>query len=224
MARFFLFLLILVVGWGLIFSPLLLETGGFPWSRLVQPASSLPQAWQSGAFVQFAPGDKVSGFDAADSVACGDTYQVARGDTLGKIAVNCGVSLQSLLAANAQIDNPNQVYAGQMIHIPALIGRGGGFAPEAALSSGARQAFSPGSVIQLEIDNMPPNAAIRLGIGLSLSGYQVLSVSRADENGHVLETIIIPAGALPGDQAFILATAEGVPAVQARSTEFQITP
>lgn len=224
MARFFLFLLILVIGWGLIFSPLLLETGDFSWSRLAQPASSLPQVWQSRAFVQLAPGDEVSGFAAVDSTACGDTYQVTRGDTLGKIAANCAVSLQSLLAANSQIDNPNQVYAGQVIHIPALIGRGGGFAPQAGLSNGAEQTFSPGSVMRIEIENMPPNAAVRIGIGLSLSGYQVLLVSRADENGHVVDTMTVPASALPSDRAFILATAEGAPSVQARSAEFQIVP
>ena len=49
----------------------------------------------------------------------GRTYTVCRGDTLGKIAANYGVSLSALLAANPQIWNASLIFPGQVINIPA---------------------------------------------------------------------------------------------------------
>ena len=49
----------------------------------------------------------------------GRTYSVQRGDTLSKIARRFGVSYSDLLAANPQIWDPNRIYAGQVIYLPA---------------------------------------------------------------------------------------------------------
>ena len=46
-------------------------------------------------------------------------YTVSRGDTLYSIARRYGVSLQRLLAANPQITDPNRIYPGQTVVIPA---------------------------------------------------------------------------------------------------------
>lgn len=46
-------------------------------------------------------------------------HTASRGDTLYSIARRYGVSLQRLLAANPQITNPNRIYPGQTIVIPA---------------------------------------------------------------------------------------------------------
>ncbi|MEO7200171.1 MAG: LysM peptidoglycan-binding domain-containing protein, partial [Dokdonella sp.] len=54
-------------------------------------------------------------------------YSVQRGDTLSAIASEHGVSLDSLLAANPQIRNPNVIYPEQQLSIP-----GGGSTPELA--------------------------------------------------------------------------------------------
>ena len=48
-------------------------------------------------------------------------YTVERGDTLGKIARDHGVSLSELISAN-NISNPNLIYPGQKLTIP---GKGG---------------------------------------------------------------------------------------------------
>lgn len=45
-------------------------------------------------------------------------HQILSGDNLTKIANKYGVSVQSLLAANPQITNPNLIYAGQSLNIP----------------------------------------------------------------------------------------------------------
>jgi LysM repeat protein len=47
------------------------------------------------------------------------TYTVQAGDNLYRISLRFGVTLQALLAANPAITNPNLIYVGQVIIIPA---------------------------------------------------------------------------------------------------------
>lgn len=47
------------------------------------------------------------------------TYVVQRGDTLGKIAAKFGTTVDVLLDLNPQIKNPNVIYPGQKITVPA---------------------------------------------------------------------------------------------------------
>lgn len=55
---------------------------------------------------------------ASANEACGDTYRVKRGDTLGKIANRCEVSLDLIMLTNPEIRNPNLIFVGQRIQIP----------------------------------------------------------------------------------------------------------
>lgn len=56
---------------------------------------------------------------ALAAAACGDTYTVARGDYLSKIARTCDVTLDSLIKANPEIKDINKIYVGQVIRIKA---------------------------------------------------------------------------------------------------------
>jgi spore coat assembly protein SafA len=47
------------------------------------------------------------------------TYVVQRGDTLGKIAARFGTTVNVLLDLNPQIKNPNVIYPGQKLTVPA---------------------------------------------------------------------------------------------------------
>ncbi|RJP46422.1 MAG: LysM peptidoglycan-binding domain-containing protein [Anaerolineaceae bacterium] len=49
----------------------------------------------------------------------GGTYVVQYGDTLRKIADRYGFSVGDMIAANPQIPNPNLIYVGQVINLPA---------------------------------------------------------------------------------------------------------
>jgi len=51
--------------------------------------------------------------------AGGQTYYAVRGDTLRKIAAKFGTTVDAILRANPQITNPNVIYVGQAITIPA---------------------------------------------------------------------------------------------------------
>lgn len=49
----------------------------------------------------------------------GQTYYVARGDTLRKIAAKFGTTVAVLIQMNPNISNPNVIYVGQAISVPA---------------------------------------------------------------------------------------------------------
>jgi LysM repeat protein len=49
----------------------------------------------------------------------GGTYVVQYSDTLGKIAARIGSTVSAILAVNPQIWNPNLIYVGQVINLPA---------------------------------------------------------------------------------------------------------
>ncbi len=67
----------------------------------------------------------------ASSDGGGGPYTVERGETLSQIASEAGVSLQALIEANPQIANPNRIYPGDRLQVPAAApgsppaGRGG---------------------------------------------------------------------------------------------------
>lgn len=48
-------------------------------------------------------------------------YTVQWGDTMRKIADRFGISLSDLIAVNPQISNPNWIWAGQQINLPASV-------------------------------------------------------------------------------------------------------
>jgi tyrosinase len=50
---------------------------------------------------------------------CGDVYVVKAGDTMRKIAQACGIPLQTLIAANPEVTNPNLIFPGQVLRTKA---------------------------------------------------------------------------------------------------------
>ncbi|MDQ4078507.1 MAG: LysM peptidoglycan-binding domain-containing protein [Chloroflexota bacterium] len=68
-----------------------------------------------------------------------DSYTVAVGDTLGSIATHFGVMVEDLMALN-QLDNPNMLYVGQVLAMPA---RGGLAAPFQRLLPDSELILSP---------------------------------------------------------------------------------
>ncbi len=48
----------------------------------------------------------------------GDTYIVGECEWLTRIAKRLGISYESLIGVNSQIENPNIIYPGQVINLP----------------------------------------------------------------------------------------------------------
>jgi len=208
MLRFIWFLILLLAGCALIFWPFQAEIErDAAFSR--RASRPLPQAWENAVKLQVRP------LSGAALGPCGAVYTVSRGDTLGEIARRCEVSLNDLLAANSQIRNPNRIEAGLPLALPGAAVPGG--IPETS-----RPAYPPGEVLEVEIDGLPPNRTVRVGLGLSSTGYQVVDRVVTTAEGRLVARVTLPEDARTGDSAFIMAAAEGVPAAQAISDTFLI--
>ena len=56
---------------------------------------------------------------ALPASAAGSVYTVVKGDSLWKIAVKHEIGVSEIIAANPQIKNPNLIYPGDRVNIPA---------------------------------------------------------------------------------------------------------
>lgn len=70
------------------------------------------------------------------------SYTIQPGDTLSEIAQRAGTSVQSLLAANPRISDPDRIYAGDTINLP---GSGSTSGSSSGSSSGSTSGSSSGS-------------------------------------------------------------------------------
>jgi hypothetical protein len=174
----------------------------------------LPSPWvaQTAAAVRLR--SAVAG--AESGAACPDVYQVQKGDTAGTIAQRCGLSVAELQAANPTLGNLNLIYAGEEINLVPVSQTGNTAAREI-------KSAAPGSTVTVEVTGFSPDTAVRLGLGLSQSGYQILKEARTDGEGKLTMPVTIPAGAEAGERAFVLVTTIHTPVVQAISPSFQIT-
>ena len=222
MARKLFIILLFIAGLGLIFFPLASESPALRLALGARPSTNLPRPWRSGALIQVLPQPAES--SAAAPGVCAGAYTVQQDETLGQIAQRCAVPLQSLLSANRQVSNPNRIDAGQVIAIPALAGRGGGNdLTQPLLVNESPRGYTPGAVIAVYASGLPASVPVRVGIGLSSSGYRVLEQAASGADGSLSMSLTIPTSAQPGERAFILVTASGVPSVQVISPEFIIT-
>ena len=60
-----------------------------------------------------------SGVPSTPPPASGQVYTVQKGDTLRKIADRFKTTVEAILKVNPQISNPNLIYTGQVINLPA---------------------------------------------------------------------------------------------------------
>ncbi|MDQ4489086.1 transglycosylase family protein [Sinomonas sp. ASV486] len=91
-------------------------------SAPVQQAPAKQAAPAQQAPVQQAPAQQAPARHAAAAAVSGNTYTVAAGDTLSQIAQNLGVTggWQALADVNAKIiSNPNLIFPGQVLQLPA---------------------------------------------------------------------------------------------------------
>jgi LysM repeat protein len=237
MLRKFFLLVLLVVFWIAIFIPMAAGSSGASagsfFSSRVRPATRLPVPWQNKqrAVVQVngLPSSGDTGLSessttiaAAEPVTvgtCGSEVIVSRGDALGKIASRCGLTLAELLALNPEINNPNRIYPGQRLTLVRSVRPdiGGGGEPAAV-----KVGIGPGGTLDIYLHSLPPNTRVRLGLGLSSSGFQPLDEAVTNAQGELHVRVRVPDSARRGEEGFILVTTQTQPAIQSISERFTV--
>lgn len=143
---------------------------------------------------------------------CGSTYTVRAGDTLTRIAQQCGVSVQALLDANPNIVNRNLIRTGQVIQIPGAPAPPGNDVPGDPQALLVPSSGPAGSEVEARISGFPANSQIALALGVE--GAPALDPVNATTNaqGLVQTNITIPETAQVGERWIVTATAEDVEA------------
>lgn len=221
MARKFFLSILLVVVWAALY---LLISGGeaASFSNLFfAPAhpsdAAMPDPWsKQPALVRlFTQADQAT--RQAVQNLCPVEYRVQSGDTLGLIAQRCGVKVSDLIALNPQVTNPNHIYSGQQL----VIYRSGG-AESIPNEIVVLHSVHPGDILVINVDGLPPLSDCQIGIGLSTSGFRILTSARTDEQGILNTEVTVPGST--ADQAFFLVTTRTLPTVQVVSDTFEILP
>ena len=108
--------------------------------------------------------------------ADGQIYVVESGDSLGGISVRFGLTLDALMAAN-QLTNPDFVFVGQRLTIPANSGTQSGAQSSGAQSSPALPGVTPAAVPAANADGVIVRS---VSGGGDLAAEQILIVNDSD--------------------------------------------
>ena len=152
---------------------------------------------------------------AATQIACGTTYVVQSGDTLGNIAAACGTSLSDLEQANTQITNFSLIYPGQVIIIPStavipITGGTGSYTVQsgdtlgsialnngvslAALEAANPQITDPALIYPGQVINLPSGAVIPVTGGVPVATPVAGTTSYTVVSGDTLSNIALNNG------------------------------
>lgn len=123
----------------------------------------------------------------------GATYTVVKGDTLYKIAVRFGTTVQAILAANPEIKNASIIYVGQVIKLPVGSTSGGG-ATSGLVTISATSA-KVGAVIDVTVKGFPANTDVDFRLGKQGEAYSLVVDGKTDASGTATGKVTIPAAA-----------------------------
>lgn len=120
------------------------------------------------------------------------TYVVQSGDILRTIAARFNTSVAAILIANPSITNPNLIFVGQRLTIPA---------PQ----SGPIVAVTPtsgaaGSQIYVVAGGFPANQNVDVDLGLEGGTLNVVLDARTDSSGFISKLVTIPSSARAGER------------------------
>ena len=137
----------------------------------------------------------------AQEGACGESVVVKTGDTLYALSRRCGVTVRALLAANPSVTNPDRIYIGQTLNIPA--GTGGPVASQASLSLSAAQG-PPGTEVTATLAGATPESTLPGRVeGIGAGTLADITVE-TDASGAGTYTFVIPQGAAPGQRYVVV--------------------
>ena len=133
---------------------------------------------------------------------CGDTYIVLPDDTIESIANLCGTTVDAILQVNPEITNPDNLYTGQIIRIPAIEA-----IFETIIAIGPTCGY-PGQSVSILGSGYPSNTSVE--IKLSQQGGSTFSVgtTNSDELGMIDTSVILPNSAQAGTVWFVSGEAQ----------------
>jgi len=145
----------------------------------------------------------------------GETYTVEPGDTLLALAERLGITLEALLEANPDIDDPNLISVGQVIRIPSAgVVPSPTAAPEPTAAAPEEKTLPDLTIVipPLVIDEMLILTVRNQGSG----PYEgsLIQVAIFDENDLPLATVSTPVGGLAPGQSIDVRTGLEAPAGQ----------
>lgn len=131
-------------------------------------------------------------FTVSGTSGTSQTYVVQRGDILRTIAARFDTSVAAILIANPSITNPNLIFVGQRLTIPA---------PQ----SGPIVAVTPtsgaaGSQIYVVAGGFPANQNVDVDLGLEGGTLNVVLDARTDSSGFISKLVTIPSSARAGER------------------------
>jgi len=142
----------------------------------------------------------------------GGTYTVRPGDTLAIIAWRFNTTVSAILAVNPQITNPNLIYAGQVLNLPAGTSGGGtGVSSYVTLST---TSVTPGGAFTVSASYFPANAEIDFRLGKQGQEYVTVVDGRTNSSGFASANMIIPSTAVAGEQWVVTVQTTSLPANQ----------
>ncbi|MFW5749063.1 MAG: LysM peptidoglycan-binding domain-containing protein [Chloroflexota bacterium] len=123
---------------------------------------------------------------------CPRTYEVTPDDVLFEIAVRCGTTVEALMAANPDIEDPALIYAGQRIVIPDER-----FPLNVSIAPDSGPA---GTTVTLSASGFPSGVRVEVGLGRAESEYDVIARREINRDGTLSALLTIPLTADPDEE------------------------
>jgi LysM repeat protein len=122
-----------------------------------------------------------------------EIYRVRSGDTLGQIAISFGTTVEAILEANPDIDDPNRIYVGERLRIPV------DDADRAEVVIAPTNG-EPGTDVRLTAEGLPAEETLAVGVGRVDSEFDVVDRANSDAQGQLSLDVPIPEYAETGER------------------------
>lgn len=133
---------------------------------------------------------------------CGDTYIVLPGDTIEEIAELCGTTVDAILRINPEINDPENLYPGQIIRIPeaeAILETIVAISPACGL---------PGQSLLVVGSGFPVNTSVQLRFSEKDKDSIVIGGTNSDLYGMIDTSVILPSTAEPRSTWVVIGEAQ----------------
>ncbi len=141
-----------------------------------------------------------------DGNICPDIIVVEPGDNLFRIATRCGFTVQILIAANPDLEDPSNILVGQSINIP------NDGLPPPSIQNPVISVFpvsaGPSTLIDVIANGFPVNSTVNIGVGLLNRDYDIYLTLSTDEFGALRTQVVMPDDVAVGEQWVIRAVTE----------------